>query len=150
MMDEMALTISDIAQLAGVSRATVSGVLNGSSTVSEKTKKKVLAIIEKHNYRPNEVARALALRHTGLIGLIIRDISNPLFSKIALGVEEVCIRRGYSVIIGNTRKEPEREITNINLLRRRRVDGLIIIPLQNVPDLSHIWELKREKYPFVL
>ena len=146
----MAMTISDIARLAGVSRATVSGVLNQSPAVGEKTKARVLAIIAEHNYKPNEVARALARKQTGMIGLLVKDISNPLYSQIALGVEEACAQRGYSVIMGNTHKEHEREIANINLLKRRRVDGLIIFPLQKGSDLGHIHDLATENYPFVL
>ncbi len=146
----MAMTISDIARLAGVSRATVSGVLNQSPAVGEKTKARVLAIIAEHNYKPNEVARALARKQTGMIGLLVKDISNPLYSQIALGVEQACAQRGYSVIMGNTHKEHEREIANINLLKRRRVDGLIIFPLQKGSDLGHIYDLSTENYPFVL
>lgn len=146
----MAKTISDIAKEAGVSRATVSGVLNDNPNVSEKTRERVLAIIKKYNYEPNHVARALALRKTGLIGLVVKDISNPLYSKISLGVEEVCEETGYSVIIGNTHKEWQREVEYVNLLKRRRVDGLIIFPLQRGVDISHIRELKEANLPFVL
>ncbi|NOY59441.1 MAG: LacI family transcriptional regulator [Calditrichaeota bacterium] len=146
----MAMTIADIAKIAGVSRATVSGVLNNSPTVSAKTKDRILAIIKKYDYRPNEIARALALNQTGIIGLIVKDISNPLYSEIALGVEDVCGQEGLSVIIGNSHKEWDREVAHINLLKRRRVDGLIIFPLQKGADVRHIADLKKEKYPFVL
>ena len=146
----MAMTIGDIAKLAGVSRATVSGVLNNSPTVSKKTHKRVLEIIEQHNYKPNEIARALALNHTGLIGLIVKDISNPLYSKIALGVEQVCDENGYSMIISNTHVDWDRQDKNINILKRRRVDGLIIFPLQRGHSLEDFHELVNEKYPFVL
>jgi len=146
----MAMTIGDIAKLAGVSRSTVSGVLNNSPTVSKKTQKRVLAIIEQYNYKPNEIARALALNHTGLIGLVVKDISNPLYSKIALGVEEVCDENGYSMIISNTHVDWKRQVKNINILKRRRVDGLIIFPLQRGYDLRDFNELIIEKYPFVL
>jgi len=146
----MAITIGDIAKLAGVSRATVSGVLNNSPTVGAKTRKKVLAIIDEHNFKPNEVARALALNQTGLIGLIVKDISNPLYNKIALGVEEVCDEHGYSMIISNTHVDYDRQIKNINILKRRRVDGLIIFPLQRMTELDDFHTMVKEKYPFVL
>ena len=146
----MAMTISDIARLAGVSRATVSGVLNDSPFVGKKTKTRVLEIIEKHNYRPNEVARALTLKQTGILGLIVKDISNPLYSKIAFGVEETCSERGYNVIIAGSQHNWEIEVAKVNSLKRRRVDGLIIFPIQIGVDLGHIWELKRENYPFAL
>ena len=146
----MAMTISDIARLAGVSRATVSGVLNNSPLVSAKTKKRVLEIIEKHNYKPNEIARALTLKQTGILGLIVKDITNPLYGKIAIGVEEACSENGYNVIIGNSQQQWELEVSKVSLLKRRRVDGLVIFPIQKGVDLSHIWELKKEDYPFAL
>ncbi len=146
----MAITIADIAREAGVSRATVSGVLNNNPNVAAKTKERIQAIIEKHGYRPNAMARALALQSTGMIGLIVKDISNPLYSKIALGVEEICDDAGYSVVMGNTHKDWEREVEFANLLKNRRVDGLIIFPLQKNTDLHHIQELEAAHLPFVL
>ena len=146
----MPITIADIAKEAGVSRATVSGVLNDNPNVSAKTRERILEIIKKHNFTPNAVARALALRHTGLIGLIVKDISNPLYSKISLGVEEVCEKQGYNVIIGNTHTSTEREADYVELLKQRRVDGLILFPMQKEVDISHLHELVQLNLPFVL
>ncbi len=144
------MTISDIAKEAGVSRATVSGVLNDNPHVAEKTREKVLAIIEKYNFSPNQIARALALRQTGLVGLIVKDISNPLYSKISLGVEEVCEEAGYNVVMGNTHTETERELEYLNLLKRHRVDGLLILPLQRDTKLPAFQELLEAQLPIVL
>lgn len=144
------MTIQDIARLAGVSPATVSGVLNNSPLVSAKTQKRVLAIIEQHNYKPNQVARALALSQTGIVGLLVKDISNPLYGQIALGVEEVCEQKQYNVVIGNTHKQWQREVECVEMLKQRRMDGLILFPMQKGVDLSHIYELKKDHYPFVL
>ncbi len=146
----MPITISDIAKEAGVSRATVSGVLNNNPNVSSKTRERVLQIIKKYNFTPNAVARALALQHTGLVGLIVKDISNPLYSKISLGVEEVCEKEGYSVIIGNTHTDTAREVAYTELLRQRRVDGLIVFPMQKNVDTTHLQALAQQKLPFVL
>ncbi len=144
------MTIGDIAKLAGVSRATVSGVLNNSPTVSKKTHERVMAIIKEHNYRPNEVARALALNKTGILGLLVKDVSNPLYSKLALGVEEICDENEYNLIISNSHVDWERQVKTINLLKRRRVDGLIIFPLQKGHDPVQIKDLQKDKFPFVL
>jgi len=146
----MPITIADIAKEAGVSRATVSGVLNNNPNVSTKTRERISAIIKKYNFTPNAVARALALQHTGLIGLIIKDISNPLYSKISLGVEQVCEKEGYSVIIGNTHTDIDREVAYMDLLKQRRVDGLIIFPAQRGVHVGHLQELLQQKLPFVL
>ena len=146
----MSMTIADIARIAGVSRATVSGVLNNNPAVSKKTQLRILDIMNEYNFKPNEIARALALNKTGILGLIVKDISNPLYSKIALGVEMVCEKHGYSVIIANTHTNYDHEVANVQLLRRRRADGLIIFPLQKDESSSHIKELHSLNYPFVL
>ena len=144
------ITISDIAKEAGVSRATVSGVLNNNPAVAQKTREHVLRVIEKHNYSPNETARALARRHTGLIGLVVKDISSPLYSGISLGVEAACSKSKYNVVIGNTHTKAELEIEYLNLLKRRRVDGIIILPLQRQSDIKLFHELEERHLPFVL
>lgn len=77
------VTIRDVAREAGVSVATVSRVLNKSGYVQEDTKKLVLEIIQKLNYKPNEVARSLYKRESKLIGLLLPDITNPFFSRIS-------------------------------------------------------------------
>jgi len=146
----LAITIADIANEAGVSRATVSGVLNNNPNVAEKTREKVLKIIEKYNFRPNEIARALALQQTGLVGLVVKDISNPVYSKMSIGVSRVCEQAGYNVLIGNTHTEIEREIDYLHLLVRRRVDGLIILPLQQDADLHTYTDILQEDLPLVL
>ncbi|MDZ7722327.1 MAG: LacI family DNA-binding transcriptional regulator [candidate division KSB1 bacterium] len=144
------ITISDIAREAGVSRATVSGVLNNNPAVAYKTRERILKIIAKHNYSPNETARALARQHTGMIGLVVKDISNPLYSSISLGVEAACSKSKYNVVIGNTHTKPEQEVEYLKLLKRRRVDGIIILPLQKESDLEMFHELEQRKLPFVL
>ena len=146
----MPITISDIAKDAGVSRATVSGVINDNPNVSAKTKEKVLAIIKKHKFTPNAVARALALQYTGLIGLVVKDISNPLYSKISFGVEEICEKEGYNVIIGNTHTSTNREVAYVELLKQKRVDGLIVFPMQKNVDITHLHEMSQSSLPFVL
>lgn len=149
-LDSRHITITDIAREAGVSRATVSGVLNNNPAVAQKTRERVLHIIKKHRYSPNETARALARRQTGLIGLVVKDISNPLYSQISLGVEAACSKSQYNVVIGNTHTRPEQEVEYLNLLKRRRVDGIIILPLQRKSDLKIFQELEQRKFPFVL
>jgi DNA-binding LacI/PurR family transcriptional regulator len=125
-------------------------VLNENPAVNKKTRDRILKIIQEYNYKPNEIARSLALKHTRLLGLIVKDISNPLYGKISMGVEQICNQYGYSLIIGNTHKDWEREVTNIAVLERRRVDGLIIFPLQKHVNTDHIAALKKNDFPFIL
>ncbi|MGB4373848.1 MAG: LacI family DNA-binding transcriptional regulator, partial [Halanaerobiales bacterium] len=95
----MRVTIKDIANEAGVSITTVSRVLNNREDVNEKTREKVLKIIEKYNYNPNSVARSLVMNKTYTIGLIVPDISNPFFAEIARAVDDELRGYGYSVLV---------------------------------------------------
>jgi len=118
-------TIKDIAKLAGVSKATVSRVLNNSKPVSEEIKKKVLAVIEETQYQPSQIARSLINKETKLIGVLIPDVSNSVFSKIIQGVELEAIKHGYNVLLCNSRYDEKVELEYLDILRDKEVDGLI-------------------------
>lgn len=118
----------DVAELAGVSIATVSHVVNGTRFVSAETRQKVLDAIEALNYRPNAVARGLATNSTRKIGLVISEISNPFFTVAARGVEDEFLRQGYNIILCDTDEDPEREDNCLHLLATQQIDGLIIAP----------------------
>jgi LacI family transcriptional regulator len=122
----MRITIREVARLAGVSATTVSNVLNGRGSVSEKTRKRVLLAVEALGYEQNLVARSLKTRKSRVIGVIISDNSNPLFSLVVRGIEEVASSEGYSVILCNTDQDVEREYRQIRTLNERQVDGMII------------------------
>jgi len=147
----MNITIEDVARMAKVSKGTVSAVLNEKSTVSEKTRQRVLAVIKKLNYRPNLLARSLSVRKTKSIGLVIKEIDNPYFIKIMKGVFDTCSEQDYIVLLGSSELLPNQEVKNIETLINQRVAGLIISPLQGEGvDLSHIADLIRENYPLVM
>lgn len=123
--ENLKLTIKDIALMAGVSKATVSRVLNDSKPVSEDIRKKVINVIEETNFQPSQVARSLINKETKLIGVIIPDVSNPVFSKIIQGVEQEAIKNGYNVLLCNSRYLEEAEIDYLDILRDKEVDGLV-------------------------
>jgi len=120
------VTIADVAQVAGVSMMTISRVVNDSGPVSEATKQRVLKAIEEMGYRPSGLARSLATRRTGTIGLVVPDISNPFFAGVAKGVEQVAYAERYSVFLGNTSEDWDRELAILQSLEEKRVDGLIL------------------------
>ncbi len=147
----MSITIGDVARMANVSKGTVSAVLNNKNTVSEATRKKVLKVIEKLNYRPNQVARSLSSRQTKSIGLVIKEIDNPYFAKVMKGVFDVCVKSGYTVLLGSSELDPEQERQSVETLRNQQVDGLIISPLHgDNKDFTYLAELLRYKYPLVM
>jgi LacI family transcriptional regulator len=145
------ITITEIAKLANVSKSSVSLVLNNKPGVSAVTRAKVLAIIKKYRYHPNQVAQSLAGGETKSIGLVIKEIDNPYFARITQGVYDACSEKGYSVLLGSSEQSIERESEIIKTMVRKRVDGLIISPLQGErPDYSYLGDLMKDAYPFVV
>ena len=121
-------TRGDVAKRAGVSTAVVSYVLNnGPRSVATATKEKVLRAIEELGYSPNAVARALKVRRTNTLGLIVPDIGNPYFAELSKAIEDSAFARGYSLVVGNSSNEPDRERMQIDTFRARQVDGLLLV-----------------------
>ena len=121
-------TIKDVARETDVSIATVSHVINGTRYVSPELTERVKKVIERLDYHRNGVARSLKTQRTYTIGLIVSDISNPFFSTLVRGVEDAAAENGYSVIISNTDEDLAKERLCLNILRQRRIDGLVIAP----------------------
>ncbi len=127
----MAVTIKDVARLAGVSTATVSRVLNKDSRIAPETFKAVSRVIAESGYRRNTIARSLKTSRTHAVGFLTPEIANDFFMYIAEGVEERLQAEGYSLIICNTAENSATEEKRIDLLSDQRVDGVIIIPAGN-------------------
>lgn len=142
------VTIKDIAREVGVSPSTVSRALSDSPLISEKTKQRVKQVAQKLGYERNELARGLVKGSSGAVGLVVPDITNPFFADIAWGVGEIAHRFGCGVILCNTAEKAEREASYIRLLRRKRVDGLILTSV-TVED-PYLQELAQSKTPFIL
>lgn len=123
----MAATLKDIAKMAGVSESTVSRVLNGIPKASSETRDKILKIAKELNYYPNEIARSLAKQKTQIIGVITTDISNPYFASVAGGIEMIASQLGYNLIISVTFGKEEEELRYINILKEKKVEGIIFM-----------------------
>ena len=120
-------TIIEVAALAGVSTATVSRVLSRPEQVSEETRRHVLAVVRASGYAPNVAARSLRTLRAAKILLTVPDISNTFFASVIRGAEEAARDAGYSVVVGDTRHDPEVEDQYADMLSRREVDGLIFL-----------------------
>lgn len=134
----VAVTIHDVARLAGVNSSTVSRVINGKATISPDTKERVYAAMKELDYHPNSVARSLASGLSGAIGVVVdaRDadaFSNVFFSRSLFAIEKVAQSRGYQVLIANGAQS--RGSTIENLMKERKVDGLILPPTTVRPSL---------------
>jgi len=144
-------SLQDIARSLNVSKSLVSFVINGHGDdkgIKAETQKRVLDKARELNYKPNHIARGLRLGKSNTIGLIVADISNKFYAKIARRVEEVASANGYNVIFCSSDEDPEKEIKLIDMLRDRQVDGLLISTTQK--ESSFFTSLKKEQFPFVL
>ncbi|MCG0276026.1 MAG: LacI family transcriptional regulator [Thermosediminibacteraceae bacterium] len=141
-------TIEDVARLANVSIATVSRVFNNKPDVSPKTRERVLEIAKELGYEPSMPARSLIKGKTGIIGLIVPDISNPYYSEIVRGIEDTCRIRGYNVILCNADNKREKELEYIDILKNRWVDGVIFHC--DYFSEEHYEAFTRKKIPVVL
>ncbi|MCM1302574.1 MAG: LacI family transcriptional regulator [Lachnospiraceae bacterium] len=121
------MTIYDISEKAGVSIATVSRVLNGSSNVSEKTKKKVLDVINRYEYTPNAFARGLGLNTMKTIGIMCADSSDLYLAKAIYYIEQKLRANDYDSILCCTGYELESKMSSMNLLITKKVDGIILV-----------------------
>lgn len=126
-------TIKDVSEYAGVSQATVSRVVNGSSRVGHDLKRKVEKAIKELGYRPNSIAQALASNRTGSIGVVVPELKGPFYSGMLQAIEDQLRKVGYHIVTtaGSTEQESQKEA--IEFLLSRQVDGLLL-HTQNVED----------------
>jgi LacI family transcriptional regulator len=120
------VTMADVAREAGVSAMTVSRVINNKDDVSSATRGRVLEVVDRLGYRPSGIARSLATRRTGTLGLVVPDVANPFFADVARGVEHVAYTEGYNVFLCNTEEDSQREESVLMSLEEKRVDGLVL------------------------
>jgi LacI family transcriptional regulator len=121
-------TRDDVARRAGVSNAVVSYVVNaGPRPVAPATRERVLAVIEELGYRPNSVARSLRARRSFALGLVVPDSANPFFSELGKAVEDAGFDAGYTLLLGNSMDDEERERHYVRTFIERQVDGLVLI-----------------------
>ncbi len=125
-------TMNDVARIAGVGTVTVSRVLNGASHVSEETAARVYRAINKLGYRPNEMARALRGLKSRTIGVIIPNLYDPFFATCAHAINTVAREHQYSVIIATSNDDADAEHEEAQLMLRRHVEGLVVIPASSV------------------
>ncbi len=143
------ITYKDVAEHAEVSVATVSYVLNnGPRPVSAATRAKVEKIIAQLGYYPNETARSLRLQQSSTIGIIIPNITNPVFAEIAYALEGVCTQEDFLVLLCNSERQHEREEHFVKMLRAKQVDGVVIIP--HCEPMALIEPLRQARIPVVV
>lgn len=141
-------TIYDVAREAGVSIATVSKVINDTGRISDKTRAKVLQIMERLDYQPSVVASALTGKSTYTIGLLIPDLANPFFAEVARSVEDRGHELGFNLVMCSTDNNPDKEAQYISLLKQKRVDGIIVAT--GTSNEALLRDLVKQKIPLAL
>lgn len=144
------ITLKDIAKKAGVSEATVSLVLNNKSVVNIRTRERVLKCMEEMNYRPNPLARGLALRKSMTIGLVCPDSENPYYGRLMKLLGHYCNKYGYSLVLGVSNNNPEIETRIMENFVDKQYDGIIVMPLNIRKNDSKIFaEVQKNRIPIV-
>lgn len=125
------VTIKDIAELAGVSYASVSRAINGSGKISEEKRQRILKICEQEGYRVNVLARNLSRRKTNIIGVVVPSVANPFYSDIILHIGLRARELGYHLMLCNSLYDDRTEEEVIRFLTDQQVDGIILASAQH-------------------
>lgn len=150
-MRKKKITSKDIARELGISRTVVSFVLNGKSKemrISDELTQKVLDYVEASNYQPNYMAQSLRTGKTFTIGLIVADIANPFFAKMAREIEQEFWNTGYSVIFCSSDENKKTFKSQLENLKNRQVDGLLLTPPINSTEILR--SLNSQRIPYVI
>lgn len=143
--------LRDIAQRAGVTVMTVSKALRDRPDVSPATKTRIKLLAQQMGYLPDSTARGLRTRKTKLFGLVFSSMTNPIYSRIVLAIEEGAYTLGYDVLLAHTHNIPEREEACIHRMLSRGVDGLFIAPVYRLAVEARIYQqLLARRVPTVL
>jgi LacI family transcriptional regulator len=126
-MGSRVTTIKDVARLAGVAPSSVTRVLNKHPYVSEELATRVYKAVEELGYRPDLVAAGLRRGTSQTVGILVSDIINPSLAQLVDGLETSLRDHGYSVLLANSHGDPDRDVESVELLRQRRIDGLVVM-----------------------
>ena len=144
----MSVSIYDIAKRARVAPSTVSRALEDHPRIGAETKKRIQELAREMGYIPSTVAKSLAANKTWTIGMVLAAISDPFMGRVVEGVEQAAIEAGFNVFISTSQNDRQREIAVIEMLQKRRVDGIIVIA-SHLFDRSP-WIFDRSKVPIVV
>lgn len=143
------VTANDVAQEAGVSVGTVSRVINGAPTVTKEVRERVQAAIKKLGWAPDVAAQGMRGVSARMVGFVFSDIRNPLYSHMVKGAEDALSEKGYMLVVASSDGNPEREVALIQLLTRRRADGMLLT-VEEESNAMLLQAIQRADVPFVM
>lgn len=141
-------TIREVAALAGVAPITVSRVVNNAGYVSAETRQRVEEAIDRSGYVPNSLARSLRWKQTGMLALVLTDITNPFWTTVARGVEDVASDAGLNVILCNTDESASEQDRYLHALAQKQVDGVLLVPVGSA--VEPIRFMQKQEVPVVV
>ncbi len=141
-------TIREVASLAGVAPITVSRVINNAGYVSTETRLRVEEAIRQSGYVPNTLARSFRWKQTGMLALVLTDITNPFWTTVARGVEDAASDAGLNVILCNTDESASEQNRYLQALAQKQVDGVLLVPVDSV--LEPIRFMQKQNVPVVV
>lgn len=146
----MRVTLKDLANELNLSPSTVSRALKNDARISQEVRRNVQVLAQKRGYRPNLLARSLVSDRTCAIGLVINDISWPIFSELSQHIQNAAEKHGYTTFLYSSGNDPKKERAGIESMIARRVDALIVFANENMDNIRFLEKMFKEGYPVVL
>lgn len=138
------LTISDIAQRAGVSKTTVSRVMNSPEKVEEGTRKKIEQIMKAAHYTPSATARNLSKQASSTVGVIVPEIGNAFFSDLFMGIEEIINKNNLSLLYCSNEDKAQKDFEALDMMKTQRVKGVLYVPAMNYPAAGMMGKIQKK------
>jgi LacI family transcriptional regulator, repressor for deo operon, udp, cdd, tsx, nupC, and nupG len=148
-MEARKTTIRDIANRLNVATSTVSRALSNHHSIGLRTRMRVQQLAAELNYEPDQTAINFKQRRKFLIGVILPSLSHDFFSAMVSGIEDIAYKKNYTLLLGQSRDEEEREKNIVENMKNHRVDGMLISIAKNTTNYEHFELLKRNKIPVV-
>lgn len=143
------VTLKQIVEELGLSAMTVSRAINNKGSIDEQTQMRVIKKAKSMGYNPNHVAKSLVSRKTYTIGVVVPEISHSFFPEVIRGIEEIIYKMGYQIILAHSSESSDREKKVIEMLRSKRVDGILISCSQQTENHKYFAELAKSDTPIV-
>lgn len=138
------LTISDIAQKAGVSKTTVSRVMNSPEKVEESTRRKIEQIMKASHYTPSATARNLSKQASSTVGVIVPEIGNAFFGDLFMGIEEIINKNNLSLLYCSNEDNVQKDFEALDMMKTQRVKGVLYVPAMNYPAAGMMGKIQKK------
>lgn len=148
-MSKQRVTIKDIAKELKISTSTVSRALSDKWDVNPETRKAILDLAQKLNYRPNPMSLSLKQQHSMTVGVIVPEFINSFFPEVIMGIQSILNKVGYNILICQSNESYEKELANLKMLEEKMVDGIIVSITKETKNMEFFSTMLEKKFPIV-